>query len=56
MQLGCKTFKTPYFLVTDKNWDKVRKMPDERIKCQIQLTDCICILSRYLMAIIEKKA
>jgi len=45
MQLGCKTFKTPYFSVTDKNWDKVRKMLDERNTTQKQLSESICFSS-----------
>ena len=39
MLQGCKTFKTPYFSVTDRNRDKVQKMLDERNPYLKQLTD-----------------
>jgi hypothetical protein len=44
MLLGCKTFKTPYFSVTDRNRDKVRKMLDERYTILKQLTEQMGIL------------
>jgi len=39
MLQGRKTFKTPYFSVTDKNVDKVQKMLDECNTYLKQLTD-----------------